>query len=308
MTLTADTRVLVTGASGRLGWRLALALAPKARCLRTGFRNAPPDSGEWTRVDLLRPTETQHLLAKNRPDIVIHCAALTDVDLCETDPASAFRLNVEATRNLTDWIVDQAPMTLFAYVSTDQLYDGTGPHAETEAAPVNIYGMTKYWGEDLARRVPQSLVLRTNFFGLSGPERPSFADWLVGGLVDRRPLALFDDVLFNPLHVDDLCETIIALIEARARGTYNVGATGPGLSKAEFGMRVAKALSLDNSKIELTSLSTAKLVARRPNDMRMSVAVAERTLSRQMPTVDQGIERLRSEYHTAPASRAREAS
>jgi dTDP-4-dehydrorhamnose reductase len=308
VTSTNIERILITGATGRLGKPLSVAVAARTECVRTGLHGGTDGQGEFLSTDLTRREEAVKLLEHVRPDAIIHCAALTDVELCETMPERAFFLNVQATRHLTNWCLSHAPQTKFIYISTDQLYDGPGPHHEEEASPINVYGLTKLWGEDLAHRLPQGLIVRTNFVGLAGAERGGFADWLVEGLKDGAALTLFEDVLFNPLHVDDLCEILIQLLERNTSGTLNIGCAGRGVSKADFGLMVAKALGFDCSNINRTKSSQSNLVARRPHDMRMSVARAETTLARQMPTIERGIDGLKKDiaanYRSNPKMRS----
>ena len=288
-------RLLVTGASGRLGQRLALSFPSGVECVRTAQRTKLDSDPNYFVANLARPQEASALLDAVRPDAIVHCAALTNVDRCNIDPAAAFRINVQITRHLTDWIREKSSGTKFAYISTDQVYSGAGPHREELPAPINTYGLTKLWGEDLVRRLDNFLVARTNFFGLFPGAKRSFADWLIEGLNKGNTLTLFDDVLFNPLHVDQLCEVLVSLLEKNALGTLNIGSVGPGLSKADFGFRVAEKLGLDTSRLTRTNVSTANLTAPRPNDMRMSIAACESVLGCDLPTVDEGIDRLTRE-------------
>ena len=97
-------------------------------------------------------------MAEIRPDIVVHAAALANVDACENDPEAARRLNVGMTENLLDAIAAECPTCRFVYVSSDQVYDGQGPHDEASPCPGNVYGRTKLEGEEVALKHPDSLV------------------------------------------------------------------------------------------------------------------------------------------------------
>lgn len=146
---------------------------------------------------------------------MVNLAAATDVDRCENDPQWAYQANVgtvvafvRAARVLSLW-------PHLVHISTDQVYDGIGPHCEDAALPCNVYALSKFTAE-LAVREHPSKILRTNFFGLSrSPKRRSFSDWIVGSLRAAEPITVFEDVMFSALHIDSLCDVIVRALETR---------------------------------------------------------------------------------------------
>lgn len=282
-------RILLTGATGVLGRRLVPVLEGLGECIGVGLRVAPAKGHQ---VDLTDRGAAYSLLDRVRPDVMVHAAALTDIDQCEREPAAAYRLNVEATRHLVDWVAARRPDLRFLYISTDQVYDSPGASPEETVFPVNVYALTKLWAEDLTRRLERSLVLRTNFFALGDERHPTFVDWVVESCRARRQITLFHDVLFNPLHVDDLAAVVARLIPESATGTYNVGASGGGLSKGRFIRMIAERFDLPTEGFRDGSLGDVQLLARRPRDMRMAVTRIETLLGATMPSVAAGIERL----------------
>lgn len=290
----------MTGATGFLGGHLSPYLAELGDCIGLGFRAAPA-SGQ--QVDLTDREAALALLDRVRPQVLVHAAALTDVDRCERDPAAAYRLNVQATRHLVDWVLAKGAEAQLVYISTDQVYDAPGPSREEAALPINVYALTKLWAEDLVRRHERHLVLRTNFFGLGDERHRTFLDWVVESSRAAREITLFEDVFFNPLHVEDLSAIIARLISDCALGTYNLGASGGGLSKAEFIRMVAAHFDLPTESYLDGSLDDVDLVARRPRDMRMALGRIESHLGETMPTVAEGIARLTLEA-SSPASLA----
>lgn len=289
--------LLLTGASGTLGGVLSPRLSRQYTVHAVGNSRAPAWPGGCA-VDLTSPEAVQDLVTRVRPQVVVHAAALADVDACERDPARAWRLNVEMPRLLADAVGRTVPDALFVHVSSDQVYDGPGPHGEDHPAPCNTYALTKLWGEDWPRRLPRHLVLRTNFF-LSGGGR-GFADWLIDSMGAGKPITLFEDVLFNPLHAADLADLLLELIDAGAVGTFNLGAGGNGMSKAEFARQLAARLGLPLENARSGRLAEVRLAARRPLDMRMDVGRLARALGRMPPTVEQGLDRLVRERNSVP--------
>lgn len=249
-------------------------------------------SGTTIQCDLRDPLAVRSLLDIYDPDLIVHLAALTNVDECEQAPVEAYESNVRATQNLIDDLVHRSSKTHFIYVSTDQVYDAPGPSSEDGVRPGNIYALTKLWGEDHARRLSNSLVLRVNFY--CGPEA-GLVGWLSSRCRSGEPARLFTDVLFNPLHTLQLAQCIGELIDHGVTGTLNLGASGPGLSKAEFLRAAATRLELDQSLLEDGKVADLNLAAYRPRDMRMAVARAEAALGHRLPSIKQGLSILTSD-------------
>jgi dTDP-4-dehydrorhamnose reductase len=196
-------------------------------------------------------------------------------------------------------VAERRPATTLVYISTDQVYDGPGEHGEDVVAPCNVYGLTKLWGEDLCRRLPRHLVLRTNFFAIGAGPAVGLAAWLIDALGRQTPITVFDDVYFNPLYGKDLADILCSTIEAGLIGTYNVGASGGGMSKAEFALGLAEILGLPFAAARRGSVAGAAMKARRPNDMRMSVQRLTAELGTTLPTTRDGLARLAADFAAA---------
>ena len=277
-------RILVTGASGRLGPYLAEAatdLGAVTTTARTGG-DAP--------CDLTRKDAVADLLATMSPDVVIHAAALTDVDVCEDDAVQARLLNEEAVANL---VVSLPAGAYFVQLSTDQVYpDTAGPHTEGTEHPVNVYGRTKLAGERVASSRSPSLVVRTSFFGPSRTDRrESLSDFVERRLRRGEPVTLFEDVLFSPLHAATLSSLIAEAVERGLEGLFNVGSR-EGLSKHDFGIAVAHQLDLSTASATRGRASSIRGRAPRPSDLRLDVARFEKAIGRVLPTLREEIERL----------------
>lgn len=297
-TRLSERRILVTGASGFLGTHFIRRLDGIAPLLLVG-RQGPVVAGsgatEWARLDLCEQAATHALLERFRPDLVFHLAALADVDHCERQPAAAIAANVTATAHLADWIATRSPHTRLVLTSTDQVYDGRGPHREDTVLPRNVYALSKLGAEAVATRCARHLILRVNFVGHS-PLRRGFADWLLGALARGERPTLVDDVLFNPLHADDLCALALELASGDAQGVLNLGAGGPGWSKARFGLHLLDALGITADRVAIGSITTLPLAAHRPLDMRMDVGRAQGLLGRALPNLDATVERLARDF------------
>jgi dTDP-4-dehydrorhamnose reductase len=277
-------RILVTGATGLFA-PFAIEAASTIGDVFTTSR-----SGGDVRCDLTDIAQVENLIAEAQPTIVIHGAAMTDVDGCQKDPAAAMRANKLATRNIADSLADD---TQLIYLSTDQVYpDIPGPHVEGTEAPVNAYGQSKLAGEAPVLKRKGGIVARTSFFGRSRtPGRASLSDFVADNLAAGTPINLFTDILFSPLHATTLASVLMEMVGNHLTGVFNV-ASRSGMSKGDFGLGVAEHLGLQS---DTTTLSTSAVIpgrAPRPSDLRMNPTKLEQTLGRSMPTLAEEIAKL----------------
>jgi dTDP-4-dehydrorhamnose reductase len=209
-------RVLVTGAGGMLG----RALQEKLQGAHTLFL--------WGReeADLTDEAQVRAAARGIAFDAVVHAAAMTDVDRCETEPARALAVNRDATRNVAELARDRG--ALLAYVSTDYVFDGTkrSPYLEEDpVAPINAYGRSKLEGERAAASSgAKALVVRTSW--LFGPGGKNFVDTIASKLERGERLRVVDDQKGSPTYTRDLAHAIELLLRRGATGTVHATNTG----------------------------------------------------------------------------------
>ena len=289
--------ILLVGGTGMLGSTLAPLLRASAPVLVHGHQ-AHAD----VQADITDPYQAHTLLESSRPAAIVNLAGHTNVDACERQPNQAYRLNVRIVENLVSWISLQDSPPVFIHISTDQVYDGEGPHREDDVTISNTYALTKYAGELAALRVP-STVLRTNFFGPSRcASRTSFTDWLLAGLRGSQTMKVFDDLYFSPLSMSTLCRAISAVLSSPMKGVFNLGAKD-GISKADFAFAFAQALDLPTAGMERTTTNQVDfLQTYRPKDMRMNSQAFESAFNLELPSLAQELQLTCEEYlrETAP--------
>jgi dTDP-4-dehydrorhamnose reductase len=284
--------VLIIGATGLLGSTLVPALAASGHSVVThGFSSVAQE-----RADLCDSDQACALVARVEPDCVINLAALTNVDLCEREPSKAYLLNVAIVSNVARAIQEKAPHCHLVQISTDQVYDGNGPHLEANVTVTNTYAFSKIAAE-LAAASVSSTILRTTFVGRSRcASRTSFSDWIVQALRKDAPLKVFDDILFSPLEIKTLASMIERVVRMQPVGLFNLGARG-GMSKADFAFALADVMGLPTAHITRTfSRCSPALDAYRPKDMRMDSGLFERSMGLQLPTLIDQLDLLRSDY------------
>jgi dTDP-4-dehydrorhamnose reductase len=284
-------RVLVLGASGLLGGTLVPFLRDAGHSVTTHARSGKAD----VTADISDADQIATAFRAVKPEVIVNLVALTDVDACERDPREAFRLNVRTVSNLVAWMQTQGSPIHLIHVSTDQVYDGPGPHSEPDVSPSNYYGYSKYAAELVAATVPCTVV-RTNFFGPSRcPGRRTLSDWIVGSLRDGRRISVFTDVQFSPLALATLSGFMERMVRGRVPGTFNVGSRD-GMSKADFAFALARGVGLPDALMTRATSDTLDLTAYRPSDMRMDCTLFETTFGVRVPTLAEEINSTTSAY------------
>ena len=157
-------KILITGGDGQLGNCFSSMFGEKHKLLR------PPEQ----EFDITNINQVKTIIKKYNPEIIVNCAAITDVDGCENNPILAKNINALAIKNLLDVFKG-----FFIHISTDYVFDGKeGPYKEGDIPnPINIYGKTKLFGEEIVKNhSKQWIILRTNvLFGLAS--KASFVSW-----------------------------------------------------------------------------------------------------------------------------------
>lgn len=284
--------ILILGATGLLGTTLVPVLASSGhRVIAHGFTAVSEEQ-----ADLCDYFQTSSLVARVKPECIINLVALTNVDQCERNPHKAYLLNVSTVVNVVRSIREKTKKCHLIQISTDQVYDGRGPHAESNITITNSYAFSKIASELVAAGLP-STVVRTSFFGRSRcATRMSFSDWIVRSLRHDESINVFDDIMFSPLEIKTLAAMIERLVTVRPVGLFNLG-TREGMSKSDFAFSLAEVMGLPTKQITRTrSNFSSALEAYRPKDMRMDCSHFEQTIGLKLPILIDQLHLLRSDY------------
>ena len=260
------------------------------------------DAVDSVRLDTTEADEVERVLSAARPDLIINTVGLTNVDECESNPALAQGLNADSAEIVAK-LAHRQKISL-VHISTDHLFDGvTSRKTESDITqPINNYAVTKRLGEIAVQNAcPDSLIIRTNFYGWGTATRPSFTDWILRGLEEKQQLTMFTDVFFTPILINHLVESIIDLVNSRASGVFNVVGS-ERLSKHAFALKTADAFGYSVENIVPTKVTDFPFEAPRPQDMSLSVVKIEKRLGKSMPDVMAGLKTLKeSGEHGAPS-------
>jgi dTDP-4-dehydrorhamnose reductase len=208
-------RILVIGARGMLGRDLM------------GILNASLLDDEvigWDieEIDIRKEDESVTKIETLRPEIVIHVAAYTDVDGCESDKEKAFAVNAEGTRHVA--LAASTCRAKMVYLSTDYVFDGEKrePYLESDPPrPLNVYGHSKLKGEQYVQEgVKDFLIIRTQW--LYGPFGKNFVDSILRQAGEKKTLSIVNDQTGSPTYTVDVAKAISGLIQFNARGIFHV--------------------------------------------------------------------------------------
>lgn len=214
---TSRPLVLVTGANGMLGQDLCPILEDN------GYEVVETDVDT---LDITDINSVKTVLESEKPDVVIHCAAYTNVDKAEEDLKTAELINVTGTENVAD-VCGKLGITL-VYISTDYVFDGTKDEPyepDDRTNPLNNYGMTKFEGEEAVRSLcDKYYVVRTSW--LYGHHGKNFVETMLQLGKTQKELKVVDDQIGCPTWTVDLSNTIVELLESEEFGTYHACGSG----------------------------------------------------------------------------------
>ena len=292
------THFLVTGVSGLLGLNFALAVDGKKHQV-TGIANTAPMN--WAsfknyQSELTVPGAMDDLINTHKPDVVLHCAALANVDACETDPQAAARVNAELPGEIAAACARHSVRMI--QVSTDAVFDGSkGNYDEDdETNPLSVYARTKLEGEKAALAAnPETLVVRVNFYGWSAAGNRSLAENFVHNFSDGKEMMGFTDVIFCPMNILDLSDLIVESSELNLRGVYHMTGAEP-MSKYDFGVKIARKFGFDPSLIKPVSVTESGLKAARSPNLSLSTAKLRQALGHDLPSFDGGLQKFYDQY------------
>ena len=289
-------RLLIPGVSGLFGLNLAMMKHSSMEVFGT-IHNQMLQQAPFTvyQSDLTQVGAVSRLIEDTRPDLIINCAAVASLDACEQNPDLAEQLNTQLPAEIAQ---KAASLSIpLIHLSTDAVFDGQkGHYAETDLPnPINHYARTKLVAEQLvAEANADAIIARINFYGWSLSGKRSLSEFFYNHLRAGESMNGFIDLFYSPMLVCDLIDVLFQMLEKNLHGLYHVS-VDEALSKYEFGCRLARTFGFDEGLIEPVSWKEAVLDAVRSPDLTLDVSELKAALGAPLPTVANGLERLKQQ-------------
>jgi dTDP-4-dehydrorhamnose reductase len=275
-------RILITGANGFLGGHLAAAAALAGDDVTATFHADRPQSGpplRWIRVDLEDEKGAFEAVRRDRPEIVLHAAAMAKPDECEREPERAERVNTGGSRAMARACA--AIGARLVLVSTDLVFDGGAPPYAEDAPvrPLSLYGRTKLLAERaVLEGAPDAAVARVALlYGRPAIGGSSFSETLRTNWEAGRTTALFTDQYRTMISGANLAAALLELGHSDFRGLIHI-AGAERISRFEFGSRLAARLGTDPTLIRPAVVADYSPPARRPADVSLDIGLARSLL------------------------------
>lgn len=293
-------KVLITGAGGMLGKDVYELMSKD-----DNFQVYPLDKNPLPYPNAIELDITSdknvvlEKIAKINPEVIIHCAAYTDVKWCEqaNNHEATDKLHVDATRTLASH-----NRARFIYISTDSVFDGSkGNYSEEDIPnPQNYYALSKLKGEKAALESNKNaIILRTNIYGFHNPPGNSLAEWAIINLSDKRnnkKINGWHDVDFNPLYTKQLARIINKVIMVKELPSILNVAAKDTISKYDFLLKMASVFGFNKSLINRTSVdANNNLKEKRSKHTSLDISKMKIFLN-ESPSIDDGLRELKTDY------------
>ncbi len=288
-------KFLVTGSAGLIGSQLVKDLTKQNHTVYSCYHDVTPEYGINTKLDLTNLDDIQTTVNEISPDVIIHLAAMTGVDLCEIESDMAMMINVMATKTLAEQAAKNN--CFFIYVSTDYIFDGNkGMKKENDSAnPLGFYGKSKLAGEISLNSLASGwCIARTSTpFGIH-PIKKSFPLWVKENLESKKEISVLTDQFTSPTYVPNLSKMLIEIGIKQISGIIHL-AGASRMSRFSLAEMIADRLNLDKTLLKSATITEMNWKAQRPKDSSLDVSLATEILEEKPQKIEQSLSLFLSE-------------
>lgn len=286
-------KILITGANGMVGQNFYRYLNNSNNDIYlTSRRNINLNLAKnYIQNDFLSFKSFNDIKKFVNPDLILHCAAMTNVDDCEIYKQKAYKINVESTKLLMDLFHDKK----IIYISTDAVFGEKNKNKVNEKPhPDNYYGLTKYSSEKIILNNKTNTVIRTTPIGFNYYDNSGFLNWALTSITLKKKINLFSDIYFNPIHSSLLILYIMKIVENNLSGIFHINSNFK-YSKYEFVYKLANYLQIDNSCINKISSNDVSLKAKRNKNQVLMIDNSEKKLNVILPNLEDNFKTISQE-------------
>ncbi len=291
------SKILITGANGLLGQKLAIQLIGSTNfdLIATSLganRNPELPATMYASMDITDAQDVNKVFQKHQPDIVVHTAAMTNVDACEQNKEECWKLNVTAVQHIVE--ACKANSSFLIHLSTDFIFDGeNGPYSEEDKPlPISYYGESKLEAENIViNNLNDYAIVRTVLvYGIvADMSRSNIILWVKKNLEEGKEINVVTDQLRTPTLAEDLAKGCILIAEKRAKGIFNISGSDL-LTPYDIAIATAEFFDLDKSLIHKADSSNFSQPAKRPPKTGFLLEKARKELGYQPLSFKEGIE------------------
>lgn len=289
-------KILITGSNGLLGQKLVglLVTKPSIETIATakGGNRLPFQNGYvYAEMDIIDPESVEAVIAKFRPEVIIHTAAMTNVDQCEMEKEICWKLNVTAVEILIRACKKYG--VFLEHLSTDFVFDGTsGPYREDDAQnPVSFYGWSKYAAEKavMSSDIRWSIARTVLVYGIAHDmSRSNIILWVKKSLEEGKTIKVVTDQFRTPTLAEDLALGCYLIADQQAEGIFHISGKD-FLTPYEMALMAADYFALPASLITPTDASAFTQPARRPPRTGFDLTKSRKVLGYEPHTFREGI-------------------
>lgn len=297
-------RILITGSNGLLGQKLVglITKSDKHDLIATArgenrLKSVNPELYTFIAMDVIDKDSVFAVMEETKPDVVIHTAAMTHVDVCEQNREDCWELNVESVKTLVD--ACKKTGAYLVHVSTDFIFDGTeGPLSEdAQPNPVNYYGDSKLAAEKVIEDsgIAASIARTVLVYGIAEDmSRSNIILWVKGSLESGKEIHVVNDQWRTPTLAEDLAMGCLLLAEQQVEGVFNISGKD-FLTPFEMAQKTAQFFQLDTSILNETDGSRFTQPAKRPPRTGFIIDKARSVLGYEPHSFEEGLAVLKSQ-------------
>lgn len=293
-------KFLVTGSAGLVGSQVVRDLVNLEHQVYACYNVSKPQTGIPVHLELTNTENMIKTVESIKPDVIIHLAAMTNVDQCEKEKELALKINAKSTEILSKQAAKNG--SFFVYVSTDYVFDGkTGMKRESDRInPVDYYGYSKYQGELAVQDMASSwCIARTSTpFGIHDTKK-SFPSFVIENLKAKKEISIVTDQYTSPTYVPNLSKMLIEISTRQILDIIHLAGT-TRISRYDMAIQVAEKSHLDKSLLRQSSIKDMNWTAKRPKDSSLDVSKATQLLKEKPISVEQGLDQFIDEIKTKP--------
>lgn len=293
-------RLLITGATGMLGATLFKIFRKEYEVFATGSSVNPLEFiDNYLEFDLSY-SKYDKLIEWSQPDVIIHCAALTNGNYCDQHPNKALDINGLSLEKLINALLKD---THIIYISSDAVFSNNMHNANENDCvnPQSVYGKSKELGEFFLKHSQSTYtIVRTTIVGLNqNKNKQGFVEWIINSSINKEEITLFDDVIFTPITIWNLADNLKYIInnkEKFSKSTIHISGSEI-CTKYDFGIALLNKLNLPSSNVKKGKIIDYIDRAKRSTDQTLNSKLFEKLSEIKLPDLKQTIQEIKINYN-----------